>query len=128
MPNTGMPNDPLRQGAVYMGIACSGPGNTTLAHELGHFLNLPHPFDGTSGQPAAVWAERVTRNPQEPPPRYSANCTTAGDRFCDPRADYRDNRWNCPDPSALLDINADPFNPDETLYMSYSLTVSSFCI
>jgi hypothetical protein len=122
-PNTGMPNDPLRQGAVYMGIACSGPGNTTLAHELGHFLNLPHPFDGTSGQPAAIWAERVTRNPQEPPPRYSANCTTAGDRFCDTRADYRDNRWNCPDPSALLDINADPFNPDETLYMSYSLDV-----
>jgi len=119
-PYTGMPNDPLRQGAVYMGMACSGLGNTTLAHELGHFLNLPHPFDGTASQPAAFGAERVTRNPQEPPPRYSANCGTAGDRFCDTRADYRDDRWNCPEPTGLLDINSDMFNPDETLYMSYS--------
>lgn len=120
-PNTGMPADPLRQGAVYMGIACSGLGNTTWAHELGHFLNLPHPFDGTAGQPSAFGSERVTRNPQEPPPRYSANCTTAGDRFCDTRADYRDNRWNCPSQGTVLDINTDLFNPDETLYMSYSL-------
>jgi len=122
-PNTGMPTDPLRQGAVYMGIACSGLGNTTWAHELGHFLNLPHPFDGTAGQPSAFGSERVTRNPQEPPPRYSANCTTAGDRFCDTRADYRDNRWNCPSQGTALDINSDLFNPDETLFMSYSLDI-----
>lgn len=119
-PNTGMPNDPLRQGAVYMGIACSGIGNTTLAHEIGHFLNLPHPFDETSSQPSAIWAERVTRNWQEPPPRFSANCAVAGDRFCDTRADYRDQRWNCPSQPTAIDINADLFNPDESLYMSYS--------
>jgi len=119
-PNTGMPNDPLRQGAVYLGISCAGIGNTILAHELGHFLNLPHPFEETSAQPSAIWAERVTRNPQEPPPRYSANCAMAGDRFCDTRADYRDARWNCPSQPTATDINGDLFNPDETLYMSYS--------
>ncbi|NDC72307.1 MAG: hypothetical protein EBZ62_02470, partial [Sphingobacteriia bacterium] len=33
------------QGGAVMSGSCSGPGNTTLAHELGHYFSLPHPFD-----------------------------------------------------------------------------------
>lgn len=120
-PQTGAPNEPLRQGAIWLSPACSAPGNSTFAHEMGHFLNLPHPFDQTSDAPASPLSERVTRNTSEPSPRLSANCTTAGDRFCDTPADFRPDRWNCPGAnSTVIDANGDLFQPDGTLYMSYA--------
>jgi hypothetical protein len=120
-PNQGQPNQPLRQGAIWLSPSCSAPGNSTFAHEMGHYLNLPHPFDETSDDPASPLSERVTRNPNEVAPRFSANCQSAGDRFCDTPADFRPNRWNCPGPnSTVADINGDLFQPDGTLYMSYA--------
>lgn len=121
-PQTGSPqNEPLRQGAIWLSPSCSGPGNSTFAHEMGHFLNLPHPFDQTSDAPASPLSERVTRNNNEVSPRLSANCATAGDRFCDTPADFRPDRWNCPGPnSTVTDANGDLFQPDGTLYMSYA--------
>lgn len=120
-PQTGAPNEPLRQGAIWLSPACSAPGNSTFAHEMGHFLNLPHPFDQTSDAPASPLSERVTRNTNEPSPRLSANCTTAGDRFCDTPADFRPDRWNCPGVNTTVtDANGDLFQPDGTLYMSYA--------
>jgi len=120
-PGTGSPAQTNRQGAIYMALGCSNPGNSTFAHEMGHFLSLPHPFDQTSGNPQATWAERVTRNPNEIAPRLPSNCATAGDRFCDTPADFRDARWNCPSGGgSALDINGDLFQPLGRLFMSYA--------
>lgn len=111
----------LRQGGLMMSVSCSQPGNTTLAHEMGHYLALPHPFDGTSPQPQGVFAERVTRNSNEPAPRLNSNCAIAGDRFCDTPADFIGNRWPCNGAAPQdTDINGDAFRPDATLFMSYS--------
>lgn len=120
------PGSTLAQGGVMMSIPCSQVGNTTLAHELGHYFALPHPFDGTSNNPKDVFAERVTRNPNETMPRLNANCASQGDRFCDTPADYIGFRWNCNSFAVNdSDINGDRFQPDPTLYMSYS---SDFCM
>ncbi|NBU70263.1 MAG: T9SS C-terminal target domain-containing protein [Bacteroidetes bacterium] len=118
-PGTGEPQSPSnRQGAIYLSPSCSGAGNSTWTHEMGHFLNLPHPFQNTSEAPQQH--ERVTRI-TETPPRLSANCADAGDRFCDTEADFRGDRWNCPGfNSTVRDINQDLFLPNGTLYMSYS--------
>ncbi|MFZ9968484.1 MAG: M43 family zinc metalloprotease [Bacteroidia bacterium] len=112
----------LRQGGLMMSVSCSQPGNTTLAHEMGHYLALPHPFEGTSPQPQGVFAERVTRNPNDTANgRQPSNCANAGDRFCDTPADFIGNRWPCNGAAPQAnDINGDPFRPDATLFMSYS--------
>ncbi|MFM9060351.1 MAG: M43 family zinc metalloprotease, partial [Bacteroidota bacterium] len=108
----------LRQGGLMMSVSCSQPGNTTLAHEMGHYLALPHPFEGTSPQPQGVFAERVTRNPNDTANgRQPSNCANAGDRFCDTPADFIGNRWPCNSAAPQAnDINGDPFRPDATLF------------
>lgn len=107
-------------GAVVMSFGCSQPEGTTLAHELGHYLNLPHTFDETSSNPVDPIAERVTRNFNETPPRLSANCFNSGDRFCDTPSDFIATRWACPSWRVQLDLNGDLFRPDSSYYMSYS--------
>ncbi len=126
-PGTGPPSSPAnRQGAVYLSPSCSGVGNTTFAHEMGHHLNLMHPFQWTSTSPGGgPDSERVTRNPNEPLPRSSANCHIAGDRFCDTPADYLDFIWSCPRSHTQVDVNGDIFAPDPSLIMSYA---SDVCI
>jgi hypothetical protein len=120
------PGGPLREGGLMMSIGCSQVGNTTLAHEMGHYLALPHTFDGSSTDPISPFAERVTRNPNEVAPRFSANCNTFGDRYCDTPADIYGFRWNC-NGMALndTDLNGDTFLPDAGYFMSYS---SDFCM
>ncbi|MFM9142668.1 MAG: zinc-dependent metalloprotease [Bacteroidota bacterium] len=120
-PGTGEPQSTFRQGAIYLSIGCSGAGNSTWAHEMGHFLSLPHPFQTTSDAPAAAGAERVTRLANEVAPRLPANCANAGDRFCDTPADFRPDRWNCPGSNGTVrDINNDLFTPVGRYYMSYA--------
>lgn len=121
-PGTG-PGTTLRNGGLMMSVGCSQVGNTTLAHEMGHYLALPHPFDGTSSDPSSPISERNTRNPLDTVGgRLPANCIWAGDRFCDTRADFIGSRWSCAGtPPTQLDVNGDLFDPDETLFMSYSL-------
>jgi hypothetical protein len=126
-PGTGAGNSQLAQGGVVMSISCSQIGNTTLAHELGHYFSLPHPFDGTSTDVTSPFAERVTRSATDTVGgRLPANCANFGDRFCDTPADYIGTRWNCINRvHNTNDLNGDTFQPDPALFMSYS---SDFCM
>jgi len=121
-PGTG-PGTTLRNGGLMMSVGCSQAGNSTLAHEMGHYLALPHPFDGTSNDPSSPISERITRSLTDTVGgRLPANCHWAGDRFCDTDADFIDTRWSCAGSTPTqLDVNDDLFNPDESLFMSYSL-------
>lgn len=94
--------------AVAVAKNCNAPGSTTLAHELGHYFSLPHPFDIVGTQKEYV---------------NGSNCEYAGDLFCDTRADFLDYRWQCPYTGSETDPNGDVYDPDETLFMSYSYDV-----
>ncbi len=98
--------------AVAIAKSCMLQGSTTLAHELGHYLGVPHTFNGWEhGTPPEYEQERAD----------GSNCKTAGDGFCDTPADYLADRWDCPySGSVLLDPVGDTVVPDETLIMSYS--------
>lgn len=118
-PNSG-PGGFENDGAIVMSFPCSQPTGTTLAHEMGHYLSLPHTFDGTSQSPSSTNAELVTRLVQETPGRLGANCAVEGDGFCDTPADFIANRWSCPTPLIVNDFNGDRFRPDSSFYMSYA--------
>jgi len=99
-PNSGAPLG----GGACLAKSCNGLASTTIAHELGHYFSLFHPFETSNG------VEYVN----------GTNCSFAGDKLCDTRADFLSTRWNCPYTGNQTDPNGDPYNPDETLYMSYS--------
>ncbi|MES2621624.1 MAG: T9SS type A sorting domain-containing protein [Bacteroidota bacterium] len=94
-----------RQGGIFLNRSCVGAGDQTYAHEMGHYLNLPHTFDDNSG------IEFVN----------GSNCSSAGDEFCDTPADFLDGRTPCPYTGAQTDPNGDFYRDviDETLIMSY---------
>lgn len=95
---------PSRDG-VAITKNCMGKGRTTFAHELGHFFSLPHPFRNVLGVKEFV---------------NGSNCKTGGDLFCDTRADYLGTRWQCPYNGTEKDPLGESYDPDGTLYMSYS--------
>ncbi|MCS6916971.1 MAG: hypothetical protein NZM08_04740, partial [Chitinophagales bacterium] len=92
--------------AVAIARGCFNVGNTTFAHELGHYFSLPHPFDNINGILEYV---------------DGSNCTVGGDLFCDTRADILNYRWDCPYTGGAVDPKGMPYNPDSSLYMSYAL-------
>lgn len=82
----------------------------TIAHEMGHFFNLLHTFEGSG-------AELVD----------GTNCTTAGDLVCDTPADpfvdgTPQSNWvdpNCRFINSLTDATGNYYNPDLGNIMSY---------
>lgn len=114
------------QDAIVLGTNCSGPGNTTWAHEAGHHLSLPHPFSGWEGfdwdynepAPADIDGHLVEKTD-------SSNCYEAGDGFCDTRPDYLNFRWGCDNNQESTVLQHDPdgtaFRSDATIIMGYAL-------
>lgn len=110
---------------VALNKGCTTGDSHTWAHEIGHFLSLPHTFAG--------W-EDINYFDYEQTPAYvngkpvelvsRSNCQGAGDGFCDTPPDYISARWACRADRLSNALLKDPtgvaFRPDGTLIMSYS--------
>jgi hypothetical protein len=112
--------------AIALKKSCIGPSDHTWAHEIGHYLSLPHTFYGWEGidhdysknAPAMVDGEFVER-------ANGSNCNFAADGFCDTPADYLNYRWACDGNSMSTLEQKDPtgatFKSDGSFFMSYAL-------
>lgn len=111
--------------AIALSRNCTGPNDHTWAHEVGHYLSLPHPFFGWEGtnhdysQPAPDSWDFATVEKLD-----GSNCSFAADGFCDTTPDYLDYRWNCNSSGTSnvtqTDPNGETFVSNGTLFMSYS--------
>lgn len=119
--------DPGRDWLV-MGKGEVNGSSATLAHEIGHFFNLPHPHLGWD---AESYDEAEHGNPA---PNFSpggipterqdgSNCETAGDMICDTPPDYNFGfGWsNCNYNAGTMDPNGDVVDPMEINFMGYFL-------
>ena len=113
--------------AIALNESCIQVGDHTFAHEVGHFLSLPHIFSGWEG---------TDYEEDEPTPFFlnngsevelvdGSNCATAGDGFCDTPIDYLSYRWGCQPNNFSNQVQVDPtgveFESDGTYFMSYAL-------
>ena len=116
---------PGRDG-IALNKGCLGLYSSTWAHEIGHFLSLPHPFVGWEGEDDVDYDEPAPNfvNGRQVERVDGSNCDDAADRFCDTSPDYLSFRWNCNmnDSSNVLqtDPNGETFRSDGSLIMSYS--------
>lgn len=140
----------LPYAGVAMNKACSGPGDHTWAHEIGHNLSLPHPFLGWEGgvsHDGSVFHDYSDPAPDTIYYDYTyfkdtlildtmiidaiavermdgSNCHDAGDGFCDTAPDYLGFRWMCDNDGLSLQEQTDPsgekFVSDGQWFMSYS--------
>jgi hypothetical protein len=99
--------------------SCLFRGNTTMTHELGHYLAIPHTFYGLeNGNNLACGAQATAGAPFNDP-----LCGSNGDRFCDTPPDYNPKRWTC-NASGLsctvFSTDNVAMQIDGTNYMSYS--------
>lgn len=101
--------------------SCYAPNNTTMMHELGHMLSMPHTFSGLEGFPQYNCGAQAPANYEM---NDGSNCTSVGDRFCDTGPDYQNDRWNCTTQGVStcqhVDANGDSFFPSGRNAMSYS--------
>ena len=86
-----------------------------MSHEMGHCLNLFHPWDGPSAP-----TYYCTEFPD------GSNCELCGDQLCDTPAEpingcQRNVDTNsCTWLGSAIAPNGQPYDPDETLYMGYT--------
>jgi hypothetical protein len=120
--------NPTRRSSIYLAASygnytCTQPTSTTLTHEMGHWLDLPHTFWGWEGK---TYVSRTSPNITFPRRENvartgtQANCETAGDMFCDTDPDYVSQRWSCPNTKQFIDPNNVTFTLKSDNYMSYS--------
>ena len=112
--------------AVAINNDCMDANGHTLAHEIGHFFQLPHPFFGWEGTtydindptPTTVGGTEVERID-------GSNCEFAADGFCDTPPDYLSDRWSCDQNGQSFQDQIDPdgamFKSQGDLIMSYSV-------
>ena len=128
---------------IIVNSQASIPGAVTIAHEAGHFFSLPHPFYGWETcpfKPAApdyrapatvscfgggvYTVENAARTGPD------ANCSTAGDGFCDTPPNYNLGfGYNGSNPCVYVGLASDPkgvkIDPDESNIMDYFIGCES---
>ncbi len=114
---------------IFMANGYANGISTTITHEVGHFLTLPHTFYGWEGEDALTdyFNQNVPSSINGVPVEYVArtgsnsNCSFAADGFCDTEADYIAQRFNaCSIQPNVNDPSGTPFVPDASLFMSYA--------
>lgn len=103
--------------AVAITNSCQMGDATTLTHELGHFLSLPHTF---SGWESRSYDDETALRESRRERQDGSNCSWTGDGFCDTPPDYHSSRWTCPYAYGYVDPAGTPIETDGSLYMSYS--------
>ena len=97
------------QDGVALAHSCVAPNDHTWAHEIGHFLTLPHTFSGWEGVDYDFAESTPNFVNGWPVERVNgSNCATAGDGFCDTPADYLSNRWACNPQNFSNQLQRDP--------------------
>jgi hypothetical protein len=113
------------QDIIYMGKTYVSGTTNILAHEVGHFFSLMHPFFGwentpyDSSQPTPTTVQYFGTYNVEYVDR-SINCENSGDFLCGTPADYILD-WNggCNYTGGAVDPDADLLDPDEANFMGY---------
>jgi hypothetical protein len=112
--------------AIVLSNDCTNGRDANWAHEMGHYLSLPHTFYGWEMQAAELNkpAPAETLMGVEVEMANGNNCALAGDGFCDTPADYLSGRWECDSKGVSVIKQMDPagnyFCSDGSLIMSYS--------
>lgn len=111
---------------IALNKGCISESDHTWAHEIGHYLSLPHTFFGWEGieHPYAEVAPASVNYGRETELVDGSNCLEASDGFCDTPADYLNFRWSCNSEAFSNVLQHDPngveFRSDGTFFMSYS--------
>lgn len=105
-------------------VASSSYIGYTLAHEIGHFFSLLHPFNGWDSEPYDPAKHGVPVQKSSPgfiPTEKvdGSNCEDAGDMVCDTPPNYNFGWPNCKYEGGAQDPDGKLVDPDENLFMSY---------
>lgn len=113
--------------ATVVAKSCAGPSDNTWAHEIGHYLSLPHTFFGWEGvdyDPNVSTASYQNQVFTQIEKVDGSNCANAADGFCDTSVDFISNRWTCNSDDEnnidFYDTDGTAFRVDGTFFMSYS--------